>query len=83
MTRESKSASRKFESTVARDCTVCSVKRRPVTPSRIVSMTKPEFTLRKEKDVTDTHKVIYEAERRVKLLPKKDINKHKPGAHEI
>ena len=37
----------------------------------------------KEKGVTDIHKIVHEAERRVKLMPKKDINKHKPGAHEI
>ena len=37
----------------------------------------------KEEGVTDTHKVIYEAEKRVKAMPKKDINKHKPGAHSI
>jgi hypothetical protein len=37
----------------------------------------------KEEGVTDTHKVIYEAEKRVKALPKKDINKHKPDAHSI
>ena len=50
---------------------------------REMAKIRREWAPWKEKDVTDTHKVIYEAERRVKLLPKKDINKHKPGAHEI
>ena len=37
----------------------------------------------KEKEVTDTHKVVYEAEKRVKLMAKKDINKYKSDSHEI
>ena len=37
----------------------------------------------KEKGVTDTHKVVYEAERRIKEFGKKDINKYKKDSHEI
>ena len=37
----------------------------------------------KEKEVTDTHKVVYEAERRIKEFGKKDINKYKKDSHEI
>ena len=37
----------------------------------------------KEEGVTDTHKVVYEAEKRVKKMAKKDVNKYKPDSHEI
>ena len=37
----------------------------------------------KEKEVTDTHKVVYEAERRIKEFGKKDINKYKKDSHEL
>ena len=37
----------------------------------------------KEEGVTDTHKIVHEAEKRVKKMAKKDINKYKKGAHEI
>ena len=36
----------------------------------------------KEEGVTDTHKVVYEAEKRVKLMAKKDINKYDKDSHE-
>jgi len=37
----------------------------------------------KEKGVTDVHKIVHEAERRVSQMAKKDINKYKKDSHEI
>ena len=36
----------------------------------------------KEEGVTDTHKVVYEAEKRVSQMAKKDINKYHKDSHE-
>ena len=36
----------------------------------------------KEEGVTDTHKVVYEAEKRVSQMAKKDINKYDKDSHE-
>ena len=37
----------------------------------------------KEEGVTDVHKIVHEAERRVSQMAKKDINKYKKDSHEI
>ena len=37
----------------------------------------------KEEGVTDVHKIVHEAERRVSQMAKKDINKYKKDSHEL
>lgn len=37
----------------------------------------------KEESVTDVHKIVHEAERRVSQMAKKDINKYKKDSHEL
>ena len=50
---------------------------------REMARIRKEWKPWKENGVTDTHKVIYEAEKRVKKMHKKDGGKYEPDSHEI